>query len=87
MIFVKSKKNVGVKFFFINPIIFSENKIKYFGGKVSGQKTDFIFPKSIQSFHIGQVWFIIAFYLPLKLNLLYFSSHVPEKLINFFRIL
>ena len=45
-------------------------------------KNGFYFSKSIQSFHIGQVWFIIAFYLPLKLNLMYFSSHVPEKFIK-----
>ena len=76
-----SKKCGGLNFFFFNPIFFSENKIKYFGGTVSGQKQILFFLKSIQSFHIGQVWFIIVFYLPLKLNLLDFSSHVPEKLI------
>ena len=68
MIFVKSKKNVGVKFF-SNPIICSENKITYFGGTISGQNRFFFSPKIIQSFHICQVWFIIAFYPPLKTKL------------------
>ena len=80
IIFVKSKKK-GINFFF-NPIIFSENKIKYFGAQLVA-KNRFYFSKdhTIQSFHIGQVWFIIAFYPPLKTKFAGLLSHVLEKFI------